>query len=66
MRIDLGDANEGLGNLKKKIFSPDISERSENSQQAIEVRVHQRDKKKIQKAKKYRKPTSFLTRKPQH
>lgn len=48
MRIDLGDANEGLGNLKKKIFSPDISERSENSQQAIEVGAHQRDKKKIQ------------------
>lgn len=48
VRIDLGDANEGLGNLKKKIFSPDISERSENSQQAIEVWVHQRDKKKIQ------------------
>jgi len=49
VRIDLGNANEGLGNLKKKIFSPDISpECSENSQQAIEVWDHQRDKKKIQ------------------
>jgi len=48
VRIDLGDANEGPGNLKQQIFSPDISEHSENSQRATEVWVYQRDKKKME------------------
>lgn len=39
---------KALAIWRRKIFSPDISERSENSQQAIEVGVHERDKKKIQ------------------